>query len=559
MNSVDNLPPVVAEDLPEAEIREQRWPSPVWLIPLTALLIGGWLLFQTWYQKGPIIIVQFNSAEGIESGKTEVRYKAVSVGKVKKLRLSDDLQHIEAELELSREIGRHLGSDARFWIVSPRIGRSGISGLSTFFSGTYVGMDPGTNTDDHTFYQGEERPPVIAPSENGRRFFLVSDSLGSMDVGAPVFYKQLQVGEVIDYKLLSDKNQVRLEIFIRDPYYDFVHNDSRFWNASGAEFRLGASGAEFRMESLISLLVGGIAFDTPRSLTSGSISTEGQEFVLYRNFASAKEKQYSHQLYYVMYFNGSVRGLAVDSPVEFQGIPVGRVEKIELSLNRNTQAVRIPVLVSIQPQQFDADIQPEAAETLMRSLVKKGLRARLETASLLTGQKLITLGMEHDPSPGEIVKTQFYAEFPTTGSALDDLPLMATAVMGSLQDTLDGIRKLVNSGKLDKVADRTNAVLGEAEQAMRAARQALQNVDSQTLPTFNRNLDRITQDMSQTLQKIQSSLGHLDRLTAQNSPTQYQLQEMLEEVTAASRSVRSLTETLQRQPTSWLRGKKEPE
>ena len=346
MNSIE-LP----DHLPDVEVRQERWPSPVWLIPLTALLIGLWLLFQTWYEKGPIITVQFVSAEGIESGKTEVRYKAVSVGKIRRLKLSDDLKYIEAEIELSREIGRHLGSDARFWIVSPRIGRSGVSGLTTFLSGTYVGMDPGSNNDSQGFYQGEDRPPVIAPSENGRRFFLTAESLGSLDVGAPVFYKQLQVGEVIDYKLLSDRNQVRLEIFVRDPYFDFVRTNSRFWNASGAEFSITPNGAEFRMESLTSMLVGGIAFDNPLSGPAAQTSEEGSEFVLYRNSREAQEKQFSQRLYYVLYFDGSVRGLQTGTPVEFQGIPVGQVEGIDLQLNKQSLAVRIPVRLSIQPQQ----------------------------------------------------------------------------------------------------------------------------------------------------------------------------------------------------------------
>ena len=541
--STDQLIP-----LAEVNVREQRWPSPVWLIPLTALLVGFWLLFQIWYAKGPEIVVQFTSAEGIISGKTEVRFKAVTVGKVKELKLSDDLKYIEAAIELNKEIGQHLGSDARFWVVKPNINRSGVSGLTTLFSGTYIGMDPGSNTDDLSFYQGEGRPPVIAPSESGRRFFLLSDSLGSMDIGAPVFYKQLQVGEVIDYKLLPEQDQVRLEVFIRDPYYDFVRTTTRFWNASGAEFKMSAAGAEFRMVSLTSLLVGGVAFETPKAIGAGEISAADAEFVLYKNFAAIQEKQFTQKLYYVMYFNGSVRGLAVGAPVEFQGIPLGKVENIDLKMDMKSQEIRIPVLVSIQPQRFDESISKDAAQAMMSKLVSKGLRARMETASLLTGQKLVTLSMEKDPPSAEIIATQFYSEFPTIGSALDDLPLLATEIMGSLQETLDGVKKLVNSGKLDKAVDNLNGVLSEAEQAVRAAKKVLETVDKQTLPT-------VTQEMSKTLQKLQGSLSHIDRLTAQNSPTQYQLQEMLEEVTAASRSVRTLAETLQRQPSALIRGK----
>lgn len=543
------------DNLPEVNVREQRWPSPVWLIPLAALLVGFWLLFQTWYQRGPTITVQFSSAEGIEPGKTEVRYKAVTVGKVRKLRLDDDLKYIEAVIELNKEIGRHLGSDASFWVVRPRVNRSGVSGLSTLFSGSYIGMDPGTNSDDQSFYTGEERPPVLAPAEDGKRFFLLSSSLGSMEVGAPVFYKQLQVGEVIDYELLKDQDQVRLEVFIRDPYFQYVHTNTRFWNASGVELNMNSAGAEFRMESLVSVLIGGIAFDTPKAIAAGDASKEGDTFTLHRSFSDAEEKQYTEKLYYVMYFDGSVRGMKVGSAVEFQGIPIGKVENIGMTLNRDSLQVRVPVMVSIQPQHFDESITKEDAEITMRKLVEKGMRAKLETVSFITGQKIITLSMEKDPLPAQIKVTQFYSEFPTTGAAFEDLPLLMTEIMASLDETLSGINKLVSSGKLDKTVDNLNAVLAEAEQAVKAAKETIRTVDKNTLPSVTSDVNKMTLDLGKTLQKIQGSMAQVDRLTAQNSPTQYQLQEMLEEVTAASRSLRSLTETLQRQPSSLIKGK----
>jgi paraquat-inducible protein B len=548
--------------LPSVAVRPRRWPSPIWLLPLIALLIGLWLLYQNWYKTGPTIVVQFTNAEGIEPGKTEVRYKAVAVGKLKSLRVSDDLKYVDAEIILSRDMGKHLGSDARFWIVSPRITRSGISGLSTFFSGTYIGMSPGTNNDDQTYYMGEDRAPVIAPTEAGRRFYLLADSLGSIDIGAPIFYKQLQVGEVIDFKLLDKNAGVQLEVFIRDPYYELVHNNSRFWNASGAEFKFGANGATFRMESLSSLISGGIAFETPKTFDESPASPAQQTFVLYKNYDSTQEKQYAQRLYYVMYFQGNVRGLAVGNPVDFQGVPVGQVENIDIRLDKNSQQLKVPVLVSIQPQQFDESLKPETAEAAMRQLVERGLRAKLETSSLLTGQKVITLSMEKSPKTASINKMAAYSEFPTVSAALDDLPTMAADVMSSLQETIDGVKRIVNSGKLDKTIDSANSMLKEVEKAVKEAQKVIKQVDQQTLPGVTKNLERVTgnvdqvsQEFNHSLQQLQASLAQIDRLTARNSPTQYQLDEMMEEVTNAARSVRTLSETLERKPNSLLRGK----
>ena len=548
--------------LPSVAVRKRRWPSPIWLLPLIALLIGLWLLYQNWYKTGPTIVVQFTNAEGIEPGKTEVRYKAVAVGKLKSLRVSDDLKYVDAEIILSRDMGKHLGSDARFWIVSPRITRSGISGLSTFFSGTYIGMSPGTNSDDQTYYMGEDRPPVIAPTEAGRRFYLLADSLGSIDIGAPIFYKQLQVGEVIDFKLLDKNAGVQLEMFIRDPYYELVRNNSRFWNASGAEFKFGANGATFRMESLTSLISGGIAFETPKAFDESPASPAQQTFVLYKNYDNTQEKQYAQRLYYVMHFQGNVRGLAVGNPVEFQGVPVGQVENIDIRLDKTSQQLKVPVLVSIQPQQFDESLTPNTADMAMRQLVDRGLRAKLDTSSLLTGQKVITLTMEKSPKSADIVKIGGYSEFPTISAALDDLPTMAADVMGSLQETLDGVKQIVNSGKLDKTIDSANSMLKEVEKAVKEAQKVIKQVDQQTLPGVTKNLERVTgnvdqvsQEFNRSLQQLQGSLEQIDRLTARNSPTQYQLDEMMEEVTNAARSVRTLSETLERKPNSLLRGK----
>ncbi|MGL4186403.1 MAG: intermembrane transport protein PqiB, partial [Thiotrichaceae bacterium] len=548
--------------LPSVAVRKRRWPSPIWLLPLIALLIGLWLLYQNWYKTGPTIVVQFTNAEGIEPGKTEVRYKAVAVGKLKSLRVSDDLKYVDAEIILSRDMGKHLGSDARFWIVSPRITRSGISGLSTFFSGTYIGMSPGTNSDDQTYYMGEDRPPVIAPTEAGRRFYLLADSLGSIDIGAPIFYKQLQVGEVIDFKLLDKNAGVQLEVFIRDPYYELVRNNSRFWNASGAEFKFGANGATFRMESLTSLISGGIAFETPKAFDESPASPAQQTFVLYKNYDNTQEKQYAQRLYYVMHFQGNVRGLAVGNPVEFQGVPVGQVENIDIRLDKTSQQLKVPVLVSIQPQQFDESLTPNTADMAMRQLVDRGLRAKLDTSSLLTGQKVITLTMEKSPKSADIVKIGGYSEFPTISAALDDLPAMAADVMSSLQETLDGVKCIVNSGKLDKTIDSANSMLKEVEKAVKEAQKVIKQVDQQTLPGVTKNLERVTgnvdqvsQEFNRSLQQLQGSLEQIDRLTARNSPTQYQLDEMMEEVTNAARSVRTLSETLERKPNSLLRGK----
>ncbi|MEZ5476124.1 MAG: MlaD family protein [Thiolinea sp.] len=325
----------LAADLPAVRVRRQRWPSPVWLIPLAAALVGVWLLFQYWFQQGTTITVRFPSAEGIEPGSTQVRFKAVTVGKVKNVTLDENLNPL-VTLALNKDISNELACSAQFWVVRPRVRGAEISGISTLFSGTYVGMVPareeqaGTESKSLLCYEVLDEAPVSKPTRPGREVVLMTDSMGSLDVGTPVFYKQLQVGEIYNYRLSSASGKIELGVFIDDPYYRFVNANTRFWNVSGMDFKMDSTGAEFRMESLSSLLVGGIAFDTPREQAGGNglpVVEPGAVFELFADYRASREKRYEDRLYYTLYFNGSLRGLAENAPVEFQGIRVGQVEK----------------------------------------------------------------------------------------------------------------------------------------------------------------------------------------------------------------------------------------
>ncbi|MEZ5537669.1 MAG: MlaD family protein [Thiolinea sp.] len=642
---------VAADNLPTVSVRRQRWPSPVWLIPLAALLVGFWLLFQYWQQRGEVITVHFPSAEGIVAGSTEVRYKAVTVGKVKQVILDEDLNPL-VTLSLSKTISPVLDCSAQFWVVKPRVRGAEISGISTLFSGTYIGMIPkrpeNQLPENNTMfcYEGLDGAPVIKPTRPGREFKLLTDTMGSLDIGSPLFYRQLEVGEVIEYKLSEETGKIEIGVFVDLPYYRFVNDNTRFWNASGAEFKMDSAGAEFRMESLTSLVIGGIAFDSPRE-GNGSLpaSEDGSTFELYPDFDSSREKRYSNRLYYTLYFNGSLRGLAEEAPVEFQGIRVGQVEKIKMHLDPDNLDVRIPVLVSIEPQRFSEDLTEATAPEFMDAMVAKGMRAILQSGNLLTGQKYVALAFDEKATPEQIQHGQFYAVFPTSSTPVEELSKLAVGMAEDVKTTLSSIRRFMESQQLDKTVDGVNRVLDETETTVKAAREAMQDVsqllakieaetlptltgdasrvlrqldqktlpaisnnvnrlgndvsqvmkrvDEQTLPTLARGVNQLSKDSSEvlqqvnketlpalrstsgtmnkagtdfsrstyelnkTMQRLQGTLSHLDRMLAQNSPTQHQMMEMMEEITAMARSVRLLTEQLERQPESVLRGKRE--
>lgn len=630
MNSGTDPLPHQAE-LPAVQIRHQRWPSPVWLLPLAAALISLWLLLQNWLEQGEIITVHFPSAEGIDPGNTQVRYKAVNVGKVKSVKFDANMNPL-VTLALNREMSDVLDCSAQFWVVRPRIRGAEISGITTLFSGTYIGMLPQraegelAENESTICYQALEEPPATKPNRPGREFKLMTDSMGSLDIGTPIFYKQLQVGEIINYRLSADSGQVELDVFIDEPYYRLINKNSRFWDVSGIDVRVDSVGAEVRMESLTSLLIGGIAFETSPEQNQGlPISPSNTVFKLYPDQASSREKQYQDRLYYTVYFNGSLRGLAEKAPVEFQGIRVGQVEKIKLHLDPKSLDIRIPVLISIEPQRFSEELSLAEAPKLMASLVERGMRAKLENGNLLTGQRFIGLSFDEKAKPDLIAKGQFYDVFPTSPTPVEELSKMAAKIADDLKSSLGGVRQFIETGQLDKTVENANKLLlttettmTEAKQALTEARAVLDQLQNKTLPGASQNLDKVSASLvtalaqvstqidqlatqlegsltavttdfdqlsntlnqsvtsmtqtakqagtdfkrssvefDQTLQRLQNSLTHLDRLLAQNSPTQYQITEMLDEVTAMSRSVRALTETLQRQPEALIRGKKE--
>jgi paraquat-inducible protein B len=309
-------------NLPEAKIKTSNNFSLVWIIPIVAALIGGWLAYKGYTEQGPVITITFKTAEGIEAGKTKVKYKDVEIGQVEDIQISDDVSHVILTVELHREARAYLREDTRFWVVRARVAAGQVSGIGTIFSGAYIGIDPGHAPKTAHRFTGREVPPIVTMDEPGREFVLQAASLGSHDVGTPVYYRKIKAGQVIAYELDNDGEAVSLRIFIRQPYDAYVFKNTRFWDASGIDVSVGAEGIKVDTESIVSMMVGGIAFETPENLESRPRATAEHVFTLYANREQSREKTYARKEQYLMYFAGSVRGLAVGAPAQgHQGRP----------------------------------------------------------------------------------------------------------------------------------------------------------------------------------------------------------------------------------------------
>ena len=549
--------------LPDAVVVEKRHGfSIVWLIPLVAALIGAWLAYKTLSEQGPTITLTFREGTGLEAGKTKIKYKALEVGVVETVQFGPDLSDVIVTARMNKEVERHLGQDSRFWVVRPRVGLGGVSGLETVVSGTYIEVEFGGGKPARAF-TGLEQPPIIRADTPGHRYLLLSDKLGSIQRGSPIYFRDIQVGEVLTTQLAEDKRNVLVHVFVNAPYDRLVRDQSRFWKTSGFEVSLGAQGIDVKMESLLSVLLGGIAFDTPTHDESSAPSQGGAQFRLYDSFTDIAESSYTRRDFYMMYFEGSVRGLSVGAPVEVRGLRIGKVTEVKLDIDLKTGNIRVPVTVELELErilppdkikQFDETfgaLRAEGRRPSMEHMVKRGLRAQLKTGSLLTGQLFVELDFYPDSPPLELVYGGPHPEIPTVPGALE-------AFQKTALDLLDNLRKL----PMDRIAQELLGTMQGANRLVNAPewRSAIRSLDAtlkdvRTLAqTADRQVAALAADAGKTLGAARNTLESVDP----EAPLMIDLANTLEELAAAARSIRALSDHLERHPESLLYGKGGP-
>ncbi len=598
----------VARELPSAQVRPKARFSLIWIIPITAILIGSWLLFKYYSERGTIIDITFDEASGIEEKKTPIRYKNVIVGKVRTLDLTADLNKVKVTAEIFPRMAEYLGSNTRFWIVKPRISLQGVSGLDTLLSGVHIGIDPGTKSEPLETYNGLPTPPFITSKKGGTRITLRTKSLGSLDVGSPIYYNKINVGEVTSYRLSPTTNNIDVFIYVHEPYDKKIKSNTRFWNASGIEIELNSSGISARMESLTSLLIGGISFETPRSRTSKEISGE-RAFRLFDSYKIAKDNtQKDNKLFYEMYFEDSLHGLSRDSTIEFSGVKVGKVERIRLIKSDDSSRIKAKVKVSLRIDKFSAKGNDKEAEELLRSLVADGLVAQLTTDSLITGAQYISLNIPASRPLADHGRQEFIllptsrkdsSRFPTTVAKTTLLNFDATEISKELNKTLASVTELVSSNDIKKIlsglATTTDSLSrisqqldkegfsGELVATLSSAKQVTKDISrlildsrsaigkignatdsiqkdaSQSLKTFNNVANKLQKDVSVTLKSISQTSNTMDSslkaTLGEDSGLQYRLQVLINDLSEASKSFSVLADTIQRKPNSVIFGK----
>ena len=534
----------------------RRWwnaAQAIWLIPLVAVLVVGWLGMREYLARGPTVTVRFASGEGIEAGKTRIKYRNVDVGQVTKVGLARDLKGVVVTAEMAADASRLLVDDTRFWVVRPRVIGGEISGLATLLSGAFIGIDGGKSSSARRDFVGLETQPVISLGEAGTEYVLHGSSLGSLDIGSPVFFRRVRVGQVMSTELERDGGGLRVRVFVRAPYDRFVSVDTRFWHSSGIDVSADAGGVRLRTESLLSVLVGGLAFETPSDLDDSERAAPGAQFKLFDSNALAMRRGGAQILEYTALFSESVRGLAVGAPIEFKGFVIGEVGAVDISYRAEQGDFVFPVklhiykdvapLLNARESARSAPAEGAATERrfpierlLSPRSIAKGLRAQLRSANLLTGQRYVAIDMfPHAPQRDVALAAAAGARFIPT----------APETIGELQAQLARIVTKIEAVPFDRIADDLRRTLGKFEAAAGALQGTLDKTTQQTLPGAQQALD-----------ELRATLREVRTLLARNAPLPQEIGGAVHDLSRAADAIRELAETLERQPESLLRGKR---
>jgi paraquat-inducible protein B len=375
---------------------------------------------------------------------------------------------------------------------------------------------------------------MVTRGSTGKRFLLKAADIGSLYVGAPIYFHHLKAGRLVSYQMSPDKS-LDIRIFIDAPYDQCVHPTTRFWNASGVDLSLTAAGLKIETQSLATIVAGGVAFDDPPAAEGSPLAAADSTFYLTGDRTSAMADPDGPPLRMRMRFDSPLRGLAIGAPVEFYGVSIGNVVKVAVDFDAPTQKFSLLVDVVTYPQRLGSvldkfparDKQDAKVATFIGSMVHTGLRAQARTGNLLTGQLYIALDFVRSPPAVTFDTAARPLMIPTAGGTVDKLQ----------NDVGDFVAKL-DRLPLDSIGKRLDRDVGELGDT-------LQLLNTKTLPGLSDTL-------ADSRKVLQGAGGVLDP----DAPLQMNLNDLLQELTRSARSIRVLSDLLTAHPESLIRGRR---
>lgn len=531
-----------------ANVSKQARISPIWIVPIVALLIGLWLIYDNYTKAGKQITLSMTNAEGIEAGKTKIKVRNVDIGQVEQVTLSEDLDHIEVIARITPKAEPMLVKDTQLWVVKPRIGLEGISGLNTVISGAYIELQPGKSEEETDQFSVLDQPPISPNGSKGVHVNLIGKVGNALRVGDPVAYQGLRVGRVVSAVFDPKQRQMQHELFIEHPYDVLVTENSRFWTTVGIDVKLDSEGFKANIPTVESLIAGGVSFGHAEDRPMGKPVKSETTFELYANEETARQQIYEQYMEYVLLVDDTVRGLSKGAPVEFRGLRIGTVISVPWKFNsperKKEFRYAIPVLIHLEPGRLAENGKADLKEwkDRMHHMLQRGLHATLKSGNLITGSVFVDLNMDHR------AKTAYRNE------RFEGLPVMPTSATGlaqieqKLSDLLDKLNRLnvepVLSG-LDKNLQQSEKTMQEIRALSQQVNQLLNQPDVQQMPS---NINQTMQDLRATMLELRGTLKGL----SPESPAYQELTNTLQRLDKALRDIQPLARTLNEQPNAIL-------
>lgn len=539
-----------------AQVKKEASISAIWLIPFIALLVGAWMLYQHQINKGATIYIKMPHADGIIAGKTEIKVRSVKIGQVDLVRLSDKNNSVIARAQIDKNYDDLLTSDAKIWVVKPRIDETGISGMSTLLSGVYLEFSPGESNKTTEKFELQDEPALIAKDVKGGRFSLLSYNAEVMDVSTGIYFKNYKIGQ-IETATFDWKNQaMKYGVFIKEPYQNLITLNSIFWVNEGVEIDLSADGINVNTGSLSQLLKGGISVGLPKQQAPGDIAEDGHSFSLSSSYKDALEERFLDFDHYIVEFEQSIRGLRPGAPVEYRGMRVGTVVEAPANLiidgkpaHFRTDNTAVPALIKIEYGRIyhDSESAREFWQNSIDDRVKNGLRASLKPGNLLTGAVYVDLDIYPDAKPARISTLAKYEVFPSVSSGIT-----------VLADQVSDVLNKVNNLKVEDSLSQIQETFTDYQALANEMRELLSQQDTQNLPgDINRNFAEMTKSMQQfdvTMKQFEKTMASYQ----QGSQFHHQLQQTLSEFKRLSEELQPLSRGLNEQPNMFIFDKSLP-
>jgi paraquat-inducible protein B len=544
-NPVADRAPPPEDELPAAvpdPHRRVRLPY-VWILPIIVVIAGAFVAVREKLAEGTSIEITFHTADDLEPDKTKISYKAVEIGEVKEIHVAKDRKEVVVEARIHRNVTDYLVQDTRFWVVRPRVTGANISGLGTLVSGAYIGVDVGHSTVPEHHFVGLEVPPIVTSGLPGREYILHAADIGSLNIGSTVFYRHMPAGQVVAYSLDPGGASVTVKVFINSPYDKFVTLDTKFWQASGVDMSIDSEGVKLHTESIASILEGGVAFQSPQESTATAEAVVDTEFKLYSDRERALREADTVAETFIMYFQGSLRGLSVGAPVDLRGINIGEVKRLSVEYDRVAGELRFPVEVDIFPQRIRArarassakntDLSDVGGHTMIDSMVAHGMRAALKDGNLLTGQKYVAVDVVKGAAPETVAWDAHPPIFPTASGGIDEIT-----------DSIGSVAKKLDKVPFDQISSHLIATLTTLDQTLKSTDSLMRNVDSSIAP-----------QVTATLKEAQEAMKNAKEALSEGGSLNNGLGDTLVQLSRAAKSLGALADYLERHPEALIRGK----